>query len=156
MGYIHTGFVIIENSTSHDRVSMPPGIRPGPKPVLFYIRSTLSGDMAPTVAPEFSALEVLGRILDGWKAAESKQTQNRFGQEIYARLQHVEATVAPLVEAPKKLQATLVTEIVVTEGTWADSPPSLYTNLMRVDMCQGYGTMHGGCTAYLIDKCVSS
>jgi hypothetical protein len=72
--------------------------------------------MSPSSAPDPGALATLKGILEIWKTRDTKSSKDRFGSNISKRLEHVEATITPLNEAPKKLQAQLVSEITVTEG----------------------------------------
>jgi hypothetical protein len=69
--------------------------------------------MAP---PSATALEMLNELVTSWADLASETAGRRFGDGIYARLQHVKATLSPLVEAPEQLEARIETEIVVTEG----------------------------------------
>jgi hypothetical protein len=71
--------------------------------------------MAPVAAP---ALEILSRIVKNWTKIISDTGGPRFGDGILGRLQHVEASVVPLVQSPGQLKAHIVTEIVVTEGAY--------------------------------------
>jgi hypothetical protein len=61
------------------------------------------------------AISLVNDLVDMWAAAPSVP-KVQFGGKIMKRLKHVDASVLPLEEAPKRAQAKLVTELEVTEG----------------------------------------
>jgi len=62
-----------------------------------------------------------------------------FARPISHRLKVTELEVHPKVEEPRKVEARVVFELEVAQ-----------------DMVNGSGTLHGGCSAYLIDFCSST
>ncbi|KAF8142798.1 HotDog domain-containing protein [Mycena galopus ATCC 62051] len=65
-----------------------------------------------------------------------KQGRAGFGDDIFRRLVITHASAENKVEEPLKQEGKVVCELLVTE-----------------DMLNGAGTVHGGCTAFLIDLC---
>ncbi|KAG5724081.1 Acyl-coenzyme A thioesterase 13 [Termitomyces sp. T112] len=61
-----------------------------------------------------------------------------FGAHIVKRIQVTEVSVLPKAEEPSKTEGRVVCELTVEE-----------------DMLNGGGTIHGGCSAFLIDICSS-
>jgi hypothetical protein len=97
-------------------------------------------------------LETLNAMAKYWL---EKDSDRRFGFAVASRMQNVAATVGPLAEVPTKLQARIVSEVIVTEGAHPWSSPIALLTVFTVclDMCQGSGTLHEACVAYLIDTC---
>ncbi|KAI0784893.1 HotDog domain-containing protein [Abortiporus biennis] len=74
----------------------------------------------------------LADIFDGFVTNEA------FALAVSQRLEVTEMSITPKVEEPRKVEAKVVIEVDVTS-----------------DMINGNGTLHGGCTAYLVDFCTS-
>jgi hypothetical protein len=109
--------------------------------------------MAPTARPPADALATLNALTKTWTIKATETTQRRFGFDVANRLENVEAAVVPLVEAPERLEARIVSEVTVTEGACSSffRKCRFLTATLYSEMCQGYGTLHGACAAYLID-----
>ncbi|KAJ7682938.1 HotDog domain-containing protein [Mycena rosella] len=88
---------------------------------------------------------IIGNIDDGMKEMLSdltnffgKRRNNKpaFGDDITARMVVTHASVQDKADEPHKKEGRVVCELVVTE-----------------DMLNGGGSVHGGCSAFLIDMC---
>lgn len=77
-----------------------------------------------------------------------------FGESIQERMKVVEISLNRKAEEEKKLEARVVVELDVTEGHCIRlrCPEVCYSLLFFVlDMLNGGGNIHGGCSAYLVD-----
>ena len=77
---------------------------------------------------------------------------NAYGSEIGKRIQLVEINVSK--EDGRGVQGRTVCEVEVAQGETRIELRRLMFAQMVKDMCNIYGTLHGGCAAYLIDACV--
>lgn len=76
-----------------------------------------------------------------------------FGESIQKRMKVVEISLNRKAEEEKKLEARLVVELDVTEGQYIH-PIQMLKKLFIVfvlDMLNGAGNIHGGCSAFLVD-----
>jgi hypothetical protein len=112
-------------------------------------------NMAPTAAP---VLEVLAEIVKRWLELTSQRGGPCFGDDLFGRLQHVEASITPLAQYSKQAQAHIVTEVVVTEGSHMSYPAFrlMIEYLLHIDMCNSFDTMHDACITFLVDMYVFS
>ncbi|KAG8214304.1 hypothetical protein J3R82DRAFT_7404 [Butyriboletus roseoflavus] len=93
--------------------------------------STISGS-----APQELKQSLLDLICAQAKLNKARGTRG-FEPEIASRVAWTEISVVPKAEEPERPEGRVVGEITVEE-----------------DMLNGNGTMHGACSALLIDKCV--
>jgi hypothetical protein len=80
---------------------------------------------------------------------------NAYGSEVGKRIQLVEINVTK--EDGRGVQGRTVCEVEVAKGETRNALRRLMFAQMVAnskDMCNIYGTLHGGCAAYLIDACV--
>ena len=81
-------------------------------------------------------------------------TGRMFGGSIFGRTMVTEVSILAKADEPERLEARVVCELDVEEGEqfqfWLCFPPSNDA----VDMINGEGNMHGGCSAFLIDMSV--
>lgn len=95
-----------------------------------------------------------------------------FEPEIASRIAWTEISILPKAEEPERPEGRVVAEITVEEGEpcffslrisglvvrsvkLIHSIPCLSSLSRFLDMLNGSGTIHGACSALLIDKCVS-
>jgi acyl-coenzyme A thioesterase 13 len=74
-----------------------------------------------------------------------------FGQSITERLVVTEISVDKKADEPKKLEGRVVCEITVEEGILLSYSWVLFSFRAMSDMVNGGGSIHGGCSAFLID-----
>ncbi|TFK69433.1 hypothetical protein BDN72DRAFT_840399 [Pluteus cervinus] len=80
--------------------------------------------------------ERLGAPLKFFGLRGFKLTPPIFGDSIIERMRTVEVSIVDKAEEPSRQEAKVVTEVLVKE-----------------DMANGGGTVHGGCIGFLIDLC---
>ncbi|KAF7297176.1 4HBT domain-containing protein [Mycena indigotica] len=77
-----------------------------------------------------------------------------FGDEIVSRMKVTHASIDQKLEEPNKTEGKIVVELEVAEDMlngWRSSWHLLY----HAELLNGAGSVHGGCSAFLIDLCSS-
>ncbi|KAH0840210.1 hypothetical protein J3R83DRAFT_1212 [Lanmaoa asiatica] len=108
-----------------------------------------------------NASQELKQSLVDLMSTEAKRNRARgtrgFEPEITSRVAWTEFSIVPKAEEPERPEGRVVGEITVQEG--AVPVPNLFfffvSQTALLDMLNGARTIHGACSALLIDKCVS-
>jgi acyl-coenzyme A thioesterase 13 len=93
--------------------------------------------------------------LRGNRVKDSDPSSPMFADSILKRMKTVEISLNRKAEEEKKMEARVVVELDVTEGQYMGLNPfhSVLKSLLlsALDMLNGGGSFHGGCSAYLVD-----
>jgi acyl-coenzyme A thioesterase 13 len=81
----------------------------------------------------------------------NKMSGRGFACNIGTRLILKEISFRKKVEEPQRMEGRVVVELTVNSGTTHRSRTWLSFYLTSLDMANSLGSMHGGCTAYLVD-----
>lgn len=105
--------------------------------------STISGNAPPAVKKAVANPRA--------RVTTSDHAGRRFADSVGGRLRVTEVSINQKAEEPEKLEGRVVCDLTVEEGSSIARSASYPLINDDVDMLNGGGTVHGGCSAYLID-----
>jgi len=107
---------------------------------------------------DVAASKISGNVSDDVKkivcSLDDHSISRRFGVSILRRMKVTEVSVLTKAEEPEKLESRVVCELDVKEGERFQCLLCFPSSNGVVDMINGLGSIHGGCSALLIDVSV--
>jgi acyl-coenzyme A thioesterase 13 len=116
--------------------------------------SQVEGNASPEIKRAFlSTVQHLGTPRQS-NSRSTGELFRGFETELLSRLRLVDVSILPKAEEPEKVEGRIVFELIADGGVLCFLMTYTQCSRRSSEMLSDYGTMHGGCTAMLIDQYV--